>query len=261
MICRVARIDTNRGAKRAREAREALGLDAVEPLPCLLSVVEERLGLPVVVARLPDAVAGACFRDGDRTVLFVNGAHATGRQRFTLAHEAGHVRLGHDGRLEVDSVQTLSGKTTNPLEIQANAFAAEFLVPRAAVLQLFGDRGEPGLEEVVVLAEAYGVSALAALIRLETAGIVGDARAARLREEIADHEHLAARRRLALEPLRDRLGTLADLPYTSPALAGSALAAALGGAASVGDAARAAGVAAAELGPALEGISAPARRA
>jgi hypothetical protein len=41
-------LDRNRGAKRAREAREALGLRADAPLDCLLTAVEERAGLPVV---------------------------------------------------------------------------------------------------------------------------------------------------------------------------------------------------------------------
>jgi Zn-dependent peptidase ImmA (M78 family) len=252
----VASIHSNRGAKRAREARETLGLDPVAPLACVLTVVEERLELPVVVARLPDEVAGACWHEGDGVVLWVNGAQAAPRRRFTLAHELGHVWCRHDGRLEVDSMQTLSGRTTNPLEIQANAFAAEFLMPKEGVCELFADH-EPGLDELVVYAAHHGTSALAALIRLETAGVVGEARAARLREEIEEGEHFAAQHRLGPVTREDRLGAIADLPYTSPALAGSALAGALGGAVAVADAARAAGVLPEQLAPALESISAP----
>src|SRR4051794_14167342 len=129
----MASIDTNRGAKRAREARRALGLPADAPLPCLLSVVEERAGQPVIVAALPTHVAGACYRSGDSAVLWVNGGQGLGRQRFTLAHELAHAWCAHDGAAGVDTVETLSGRTTNPYEIQANAFAAEFLVPRACL--------------------------------------------------------------------------------------------------------------------------------
>ncbi len=250
----VAGVDSNRGAKRAREARRALGLGPVAPLGCLLSVVEERAGLPVVVARLPGDVAGACWRDGEGEVLWVNGVHPPPRRRFTLAHELAHALCGHDGALEVDSVQTLGGATTSPLEVQANAFAAELLLPREAVEQLFDD--EPCLDELVLLADAYGVSALVALFRLTGAGLAGQERARRLREDIDARRHLAARERLAIAPLRDRLGAIAALPYTSPALAGSALAAALAGAAPVGAAAHAAGVAPGELGPALAAIAA-----
>ena len=255
MMHAVASLHSNRGAKRAREAREALGLDPVAPLACLLAVVEERFGLPVVVARLPDQVGGACWREGGRAVLWVNGTHAPARQRFTLAHEAGHAWCKHDGTLEVDSVTTLSGRTTNPLEIQANAFAAEFLMPRDGVCELFADH-EPSLDELVVVAAHYGTSAIAALIRAETADVLGEERSEQLRRQIDEGEHFAAARRLGVVGTRDdRLATIADLPYTSPALAGSALAAALGGAVPVDDAASAAGVDPQRLGPALQAIA------
>lgn len=248
----MASLDSNRGAKRAREARAALGLDPAAPLACLLTVVEERARLPVIVARLPAEVAGACWREGHATVLWVNGAQPAVRQRFTLAHELGHAWCRHDGTLEVDSIQTLGGVTTNPLEVQANAFAAELLLPKAAVRGPFDH--QPGLDEVVVLAARYGVSALVALFRLSTARVVGDERARRLREEIDAGEHADASGRLGVERLDDRLGTIATLPYRSPALDGSALAAALDGHVPVGAAAHAAGVTPERLAPALEAI-------
>jgi Zn-dependent peptidase ImmA (M78 family) len=250
----MAGLHSNRGAKRAREARAAAGLDRAAPLPCLLTIVEERFGLPVVIAALPEGVAGACRRDGDAALLWVNGGEVRPRQRFTLAHELGHAYIGHDGKLAVDSFETFSGATTNPNEIEANAFAGEFLVPRVAVERRF-DR-DPDLEDTVRLAAEYGVSAIAALFRLTSADVVSVKRAARLREEIDAQHHLDVYERLALPLLEDRLEALEELPYTSPALAGSALRAALDGAAPVASAAHAAGVAPGALGPALEMISA-----
>lgn len=90
------------------------------------------------------------LREGDAAVLWVNGIHGAPRQCFTLAHELGHTWCGHDGRLEVHSLQTLNVSTMDPLEIQANAFAAEFLLPRTAAAGLLDH--EPGLEKIVVLA-------------------------------------------------------------------------------------------------------------
>ena len=49
----MAGIDTNRGAKRARELRAELGMPADRPLDCLLTLVEQRLGIAVVFAVLP----------------------------------------------------------------------------------------------------------------------------------------------------------------------------------------------------------------
>jgi Zn-dependent peptidase ImmA (M78 family) len=225
-------LNYNRGAKRAREARAVLGLDPAAPLACLLSVVEEQACLPVVVARLPEDVAGACFREGDGAVLWVNGAQWRPRQRFTLAHELGHVRCGHDGTLEVDTVATIGGGTTNPYEIQANAFAAEFLLPRVGMEDIIED--EPTLDEVVVIAAHFGVSAIVVLYRLKQLRLASDVRVEQLRDEIDEGLHHAAMERLGLEPLADRLGSITHLPYLSPALEGTHLEAALRGDAAVG---------------------------
>jgi Zn-dependent peptidase ImmA (M78 family) len=210
----VAGIDSNRGAKRAREARAALGLGD-GALPCLLTAVE-RAGYPVVVAELPDGVAGACYRG---ELLWVNGAQPVTRRRFTLAHELGHAWCRHDGALEPDTVATLSGRTSNPYEIQANAFAAEFLVPRAG----FPLAGEPTLEDVVETAARYGVSAIVVVYRLRQLKRAPEDRIARLRQEVEDGLHGY----LSPEPLDDRLAEIEALPYLSPALEGSLLAAAL----------------------------------
>jgi Zn-dependent peptidase ImmA (M78 family) len=220
----MAGIDSNRGAKRAREARAELELDAVGPLACLLTVVEERAGFPVVVAALPSGLAGACHRGADGALLWVNGTEWPGRQRFTLAHELGHAWCGHDGRL-VDSWATLSGATTSSVEVQANAFAAEFLVPRAGLEDVLD--GEPTLDEVVLISAAYGVSAIMVVYRLKQLRLASEGRVARLADEVGEGLHHAATRRLGLAPLTDRLGAIDRLPYLSPSLRGSALGAML----------------------------------
>ncbi len=224
----MAGVDTRRGAQRAREARVELGLDPASPLPCLLSVVEERAGLPVVVSgALPGDVAGACWRSEQSAILWVNGRQPAVRQRFTLAHELAHAWCRHDGALEVDSWATLSGVTTTPYEVQANAFAAELLVPRAVMEEVI--EREPTLEEAVCIAAFCGVSAIVVVYRLKTLGLTSERQVSRLEEEIAAGLHTAIARRLDLRPPRDRLGALESLPYLSPALDGTLLAAVLRG--------------------------------
>ena len=215
----MAGLDSNRGAKRAREARDALGLDG-GALPCALATIEDA-GCSVVVADLPDNVAGACYRGDAGAVLWVNGRHPAPRQRFTLAHEFGHAWCEHDGRLEPDTVATLSGRTSNPYEIQANAFAAEFLVPRAAMQERFGP--EPTLEDVVRTAAEYGVSAIVIVYRLKQLKLASHDRIARLQQEVEDGLHAY----LGLDPLDDGLARIDELPYLSPSLDDSLLAAAL----------------------------------
>jgi Zn-dependent peptidase ImmA (M78 family) len=227
----MASIDSNRGAKRAREARAALGLDPAAPLRCLLTVVEERAGLPVVVTALPEDVAGACYRDGDGAVLWVNGSQFRPRQRFTLAHELGHAWCAHDGELELDTFATLNGRTSSPFEVQANAFAAEFLLPRSGMEEVVA--GEPTLEEVVVISAHYGVSAIMVVYRLKQLRVASDRRTEQLRAEVDEGLHRDVFKGLALKPRADRLGAIDHLPYLSAALDGTHLSAALRGEAAV----------------------------
>jgi Zn-dependent peptidase ImmA (M78 family) len=240
-LARVARnpvlvpgLHTNRGAKRAREARERLGLDPAAPLQCVLTVVEEDAKVPVVVGSLPEDVAGAVYRHCDQTLVWVNGAHAVVRQRFTVAHEYGHVCCGH-GSTAIDTPAMLTGETHDPVEVQANAFAAEFLAPRAGMQVAFGR--EPTLEDLVRVAARYGISRIATLYRCRTLGLVGQKRAERLREEI----DAGMAEYIDVEPLDDALSRIVDLPRLPPALAASALAGVLSGEVSVGAAADAAG--------------------
>ena len=222
-------MDVNRGAKRAREARAALDLDPGSPVECLLSVVEARY--PVAVAALPEGVAGACYRTDDGAVLWVNGEQAVRRQRFTLAHELGHAWCRHDGTLEPDTVATLSGRTSNPYEIQANAFAAEFLVPRAGMQEQVTH--EPTLDDVVTIATSYGVSAIVVVYRFKQLKLASPARIVRLQKEVEDGHHAELFDHLGLESLEDRLARIDQLPYLSPSLGGTLLEAARNGDAAV----------------------------
>jgi Zn-dependent peptidase ImmA (M78 family) len=244
-------LDTNRGAKRAREARERLGLDDVSPIACALALVEERAGLPVVVGSLPDEVAGALWRNGVGAVVWINGDQAVERQRFTIAHELGHVCCGHEGT-SVDTADTLSARTRDPREVQANAFAAELLAPRRAVEDLIAH--EPTLEDLVRLAARFGISTIAALYRCRTLELVSTRRYERLKGEIDDGLHRTLWGHLGLEPLQDGLAAIDEHPRLPPSLAGSALAALLSGDASVSAAAGSAGCAADTLAAAAAAL-------
>ena len=231
--------DTNIGAKRAREARGELALTDDAPATCLLTRVEQDLGIPVVVAALPAGIAGCCWREGERVVLWVDGVQAVVRRRFTLAHELGHVRCGHGGRVDVDRWSTLAGTTSDAREVQANAFAAELLAPAAGVRASVAR--EPTLDDVVRIAARYGISAIAAVHRLSTLGLTR--RAATLRRVVEQGLAEAVRARLAPPEVQDALAAIDEraLPRLSPALANGALASLCDRTSSVAAAAGAAG--------------------
>jgi Zn-dependent peptidase ImmA (M78 family) len=229
----MAGYDTNRGAKRARELREGLGLDAAAPIACLLEVVEDDLGIPVCIGDLAGEIEGVCWRTGDGPMLWLRCGDFVPRTRFTLAHELGHVRCDHDGAFIVDTWETLDGVQRTNAEIQANAFAAELLAPKVGVLTFLDAR--PTLEDVVRMAAHFGMSTIAALYRCVTCGVVEDV--SRLKREIEEGLHLEVWEQVAPPTVEDGLARVdpTALPRLSPLLGDSALASLLRGDASVED--------------------------
>jgi len=237
----------------ARRARLDMGFGLDGPLPDLLRAIEGPGGAPVAVLRMHDDLAGAYYRlRGDVRLLFVNGAHAAVRQRFTLAHEFGHCRMGHES--VIDREADVFGAQQDSSEIAANYFAGEFLMPGQAVRRWARGR-RVGLDELVGLAAEYGVSAKMARIRLETAGAVRDrARLERLDAEIDEerlHHGLAGW--LGWRELADDLAA-ASPPRLPPALRDSALGALLAGEIDLSRAAARTGRTADEMRRAIAGL-------
>ena len=150
--------DGNLGAKRAREARAALGLAPEEPFPCVLTAIERDAGVPVIVAALPDEIAGFCLWPGDgSSCLFVNGLQYVGRQRFTLAHEYGHHVHAPRGRAAgLDAHRHPGLRTRRPSKCRPTRSPPSSLAPAAAVRELVD--GEPTLETLARLAGHFGIS-------------------------------------------------------------------------------------------------------
>lgn len=66
-------------------------------------------------------------------IIFYNDSCTIGRQRFTVAHELGHILLHHTG----DLINREPSPTDNPIEQAANVFASRLLAP-ACVLHACG---------------------------------------------------------------------------------------------------------------------------
>ncbi len=81
---------------------------------------------------MPPEISGASYR-GAYTVIFINQAHSKARQLFTLAHELAHI-LFHLGQAN-GAQTTVSEFSSNrdPQEKEANAFAAELVMPSALI--------------------------------------------------------------------------------------------------------------------------------
>jgi len=138
-------------------------------------------GAEIVRERLGEDVSGLLIREEGRVIIGVNESHPASRQRFTIAHEIGHLLL-HAGRpLVVDPVRinlrdSRSSLATDLEEIEANSFAAELLMPRALILRTFremADAESRSLEQIKRdLAFGFGVSEQAMEYRLANLGLL-----------------------------------------------------------------------------------------
>lgn len=160
----------------------AIGVDS-PPIP--VERVAKHLGARV--SRVPlageKALSGLLYRAGGETIIGVNKRHPAPRQRFTIAHEIGHLVLHDRDALHIDRGFPMrlrdarSSQAVDPDEIAANAFAAELLMPTAMVLgDLEGQAVDYEEEQAIrCLAERYEVSLQAMIFRLVNLGLLDQA--------------------------------------------------------------------------------------
>lgn len=108
------------------------------------------------------------YEDGSVGTIYYNPIEPPRRRRFTVAHELGHHVLGHGANFR-DPLAPARGESYNPVEVAANRFAAELLMPAYAVKTLID---HAGITSVSTLAEAFEVSEPAMLFRLKNLGYV-----------------------------------------------------------------------------------------
>jgi Zn-dependent peptidase ImmA (M78 family) len=103
--------------------------------------------------------------------IFISSIGSNVRNRFTLAHELGHYFL-HSKQGEKQIKVARFG--SNPVEWEANWFAAEFLMPADEVKSEWEkrDKNKSFLSNVHEIAYSFKVSMQAILIRLKSIGVV-----------------------------------------------------------------------------------------
>jgi Zn-dependent peptidase ImmA (M78 family) len=140
----------------ARQRADALTVPySTPPIPVL--EIAEQNGVNVVFSNFgkhSEVVAGFC--DFAEAKLYVNIGDARPRQLFTMAHELGHWILHRDIFLaNPDAYPVLprfqAPDSKNPLEQEANCFAANLLVPTRLLMPV---KDSP----VSALAGIFGVS-------------------------------------------------------------------------------------------------------
>lgn len=137
----------------------ALGLN---PIPDLIDVFETKgIRVFMIEADAENKFDGLAARVNGMPIVVVGRQWPGDRQRFTLAHELGHLLM--EGRLAEDLDE----------EMACNRFAGALLFPRTSVLQELGrHRSAIELKELSLLKEEFGLSMAGILYRARDLGVI-----------------------------------------------------------------------------------------
>jgi Zn-dependent peptidase ImmA (M78 family) len=110
--------------------------------------IAKGLGAQLRYSPLDEGLAGMIYISGDTPIIGVNSLQHPNRQRFTIAHEIAHLQLHKhllSGKVHVDkdfpiqfaglNRDQTSALGTEEIEVEANQFAAELLMPTEMLLQ------------------------------------------------------------------------------------------------------------------------------
>lgn len=128
-----------------------------EPIVPIYNIAEAK-GVEIKLVSMPEGIQNAAgFLDQDNRVVYVNSEDAPNRQTFTIAHELGHLLLGHQPTeyKVLMRFPELNGKTE--VEQEANCFAANLLVPMPMLKSVMKEY-DLTKEHSGLLAQIFGVS-------------------------------------------------------------------------------------------------------
>jgi Zn-dependent peptidase ImmA (M78 family)/predicted secreted protein len=152
-----AQIEAHRrtGSMRAQRALTHFEINYEAPVDVYTAIEREQVWL---MFQPLDRLYGA-YRRQNSPGIVVHAGHPGRLQRFTAAHELGHHLLGHE--LSVDSreeVERASLGSLPPQEIEAQAFAATFLMPVQLINRALGHLGLPRRPDEIDPQHAYRIS-------------------------------------------------------------------------------------------------------
>lgn len=162
--------------KARREARQLFQDAKVIVPPVPVDRIARSLHVRVQYVPFDGDLSGMAYVKDGVPIIGVNSLHHPNRQRFTIAHELGHIQLHRSiieaaihldkGSLKRDA---LAAKGTDAYEIEANAFAAELLMPQNLLATALGERtiDLEDDEAIAALAKRFRVSEAAMRFRFE----------------------------------------------------------------------------------------------
>jgi len=165
---------------RVRKLKESLGIPP-DQYPVDILGIASALGVKVYDAEFHNPnISGMVITDrkrvpewvtpGERATIFVAKGEYPPRKAFTIAHELGHVVLGHVGGegLRTDLFRGQGLPYDPQAEREANLFAAALLMPEEPFRQVCEAFAGRGIHYVAAL---FGVSVNAAAVRARELGL------------------------------------------------------------------------------------------
>lgn len=129
--------------------------------------IAKEIGVPVYIEDL-DKIDGCLLKKAEAKKILINkNILHLNRQRFTLAHELGHLRIkSHDEemfRCWASDIQRYQG--VKQIENEANDFASELLLPEADIQSIVRKR-KLSMGLVKDISEDYGISLTATALKI-----------------------------------------------------------------------------------------------
>ena len=170
-------MNSNRKRAISNRVQSLLRDNKVVAPPVPVERIARVLGATLRYSPLDEELSGMVYVNEDTSIIGVNALHHPNRQRFTIAHECGHLIL-HKAQItkevHVDKEfpmlmrDSVSAAGISEMEIEANFFAAELLMPEALLAKALGNEPFDIDDEgaVSALARNFKVSPSAMRFRL-----------------------------------------------------------------------------------------------
>jgi Zn-dependent peptidase ImmA (M78 family) len=145
--------------------------NGIYQIPINVAEIASKLDITVNYEPMPDDNSGSLskHKKTGKWIMTVNSLHHPHRQRFTIAHEIGH-RIRHAANCEhFEDTTFFRNGDTNPMEVEANRFAAEILMPEDEFISYLKNKSA----KVEDIAEFFHVSSMAVRIRAKQLGYQG----------------------------------------------------------------------------------------
>ena len=170
-------MNANRKRSISDRAQVLLQDNDVMAPPIPVERIAKALGAQLRFSPLDDELSGMIYVKEDTSIIGVNVLHHPNRQRFTIAHECGHLIL-HKGQIiqemHIDKTfpmlmrDSVSASGVNNMEIEANLFAAELLMPESLLTKALSNESFDIDDESAIraLARSFRVSVSAMRFRI-----------------------------------------------------------------------------------------------